>query len=186
MSTHSVFNRKNSLRALCLTGLVCGLGFNPPAVAAGDSYFEGFAGLCEFMPLETPSKTKGGITISYGPVFVYRIETDHELVNGYETLISNTKENKAGKQFYFGTATLEPEIAEDSTLAGKFYFPTDANPIRGNYFGTDELEGVVVQYELVPVSADFDFSAWPDFCYGSYPPFFGYLMSGRVHNYETP
>jgi len=184
MSMYSAFNRKNSLRALCLTGLVCGLGFNPPTMAAGESYFEGVAGLCSFNPSGMTEETKGGITFSYGLEMGYRIETDHELVNGWETLISNTRANKAGKEFYFGTATLETEIAPGSTLAGKFNFPSDANPVRGNYFGTGELEGVVVQYELVPA----DLSDLSDFCGAGFPPIFGagYLMSGRVHNYETP
>jgi hypothetical protein len=97
---------------------------------------------------------KGGISFSYGLEMGYRIETDHELVKGWETLISNSR------------------------------FPSDVNPIRGNYLGTGELEGVVVQYELVPT----DLSDLSGFCGVGVSLIFGAgcQMSGRVHNYETP
>jgi hypothetical protein len=166
-----------TLLFVCSTGLA-----KDKNVPHGQLHFEGFAGLCFFNPMGVTTATKGGISFEYGYEFGYLIETDHELVNGWEILISNTRTNKAGKAFFFGTATLEPDITPGSTLAGKFYFPSDANPIRGNYFGTGELEGVVVQYELVPT----DLSDLSNFCGEGFPPIFGYLMSGKVHNYETP
>ena len=169
--------------------LVCSAGqAKDKNVPNGESYFEGFAGLCVFNPTGVTTDTKGGISFEYGLEMGYRIETDHELVNGWETLISNTRTNKAGKAFYFGTATLEPDIAPGSTLAGKFYFPSDADPVRGNYFGTLDLEGVVVQYELTTDYDPYELVGFDisNFCGEGMPPSFGYLMSGKVHNYETP
>ena len=158
------------------------LGSHCPPVHASASTFQGVAGLCLFDPTGVTEETKGGITFSYGLVMGYRIETDHELINGWETLISNTRANKGGNVFYFGNATLEPTVAPGSTLEGKFFFASDANPIKGNYFGTGDLERVVVHYELVPT----DLSALTDFCGEGMPPMFGYLMSGTVKNYKTP
>jgi hypothetical protein len=140
------------------------------------------AGLCA--PPSGPTGgpvTKGGITFLYGYEFLYRIETDHELINGWETLISNTRLNPGGQEFYFGTATLEPDTAPGSTLEGKFFFPSDANPIKGNYFGSGDLARVVVHYELIPDPAIS--GAYSTLC-GGYPPLFGYWMSGSVENYK--
>jgi hypothetical protein len=166
---------------LSVTALFLGLsGYCPPA-SARDFTFQGVAGLCLFNPTGVTRDTKGGIDFEYGYEFYYRIETDHPLINGWETLISNTRLNPGGQAFYFGTATLEPDIAPGSTLAGKFFFPADANPIKGNYFGTGDLARVVVQYELFPdelIPRDYSY-----LCDGK-PPLFGYWMYGSVRNYK--
>jgi hypothetical protein len=166
---------------LAAAALALLLGSYCPPAHARASTFQGVAGLCLFDPTGVTEETKGGITFSYGLRMGYRIETDHELINGWEILISNTRTNKGGNAFYFGNSTLEPTIAPGSTLEGKFFFASDANPIKGNYFGTGDLERVVVHYELVPA----DLSALVDFCDGM-PPMFGYLMSGTVKNYRAP
>lgn len=169
------------LAGLTVTTLVIGLcAFCPPAQAR-DFTFQGVAGLCGFNPTGVTQETMGGITFEYGYEFYYRIETDHPLIKGWETLISNTRLNPGEKAFYFGTATLDPDIAPGSTLAGKFYFPADANPIKGNYFGTGDLARVVVQYELFPDPTIA--TAYPVLCGGS-APLFGYWMYGSVRNYK--
>jgi len=145
------------------------------------STFEGVAGLCTFDPTGVETGQKGAISFEYGYKFYYRIQTNHELINGWETLISNTRLNPDGQAFYFGTASLEPESTPGSALEGKFFFPADANPIKGSYFGTGELSNVVVHYELFadPTIA----AAYPQLCNGA-APLFGYWMYGTVQNYR--
>lgn len=146
---------------------------------ASDASFHGIAGLCAVDESGVTQEEKDGTTFSYGLVMRFRIETDHDLVTGWETLISNTRADPGGKTFYFGTATLAPDSAPGSTLAGKFCFRSDANPIEGDYVGTGDLENVVVHYELVPA----DLSALADFCAPGKAPMSGYRMSGTVENY---
>lgn len=152
-----------------------------PPVYARESTFQGVAGLCAVDPSGVTQETKGGIHFEYGLRFYYRIETDHPLINGWETLISNARSNPGDQAFYFGTATLEPDSAPGSTLEGKFFFASDANPIKGNYFGTEDLARVVVHYELFadPTIGN----AYPDLCDGG-PVLFGYWMFGSVKNYK--
>ena len=168
-----------ALLSIVALALLAGAGSTP--VYARDYTFKGVAGLCALDRTGVTQETKGGITFEYGLKFYYRIETDHPLINGWETLISNTRRNPAEQEFYFGNATLEPDIARGSTLEGKFFFPADANPIKGNYFGTGDLEKVVVHYELFPDPTVA--STYATLCDGS-PPLFGYLMYGSVKNYE--
>jgi hypothetical protein len=173
----------NALRTVFLSGITLAIlaSAGSPPVYARDWTFQGVAGLCALDPTGVTREEKGGITFEYGLEFYYRIETDHPLINGWETLISNTRLNPGGKAFYFGTATLAPDIAPGSTLEGKFFFPADANPIKGNYFGTGDLERVVVHYELFPDPTIA--GTYTMLCDGE-PPVFGYLMYGSVKNYD--
>lgn len=170
-----------TLATIAATAAVVALGAHCSTAHAGASTFEGVAGLCMFDPTGVETGQKGAISFEYGYKFYYRIETNHELINGWETLISNTRLNPDGQAFYFGTASLEPDSAPGSALEGKFFFPADANPIKGSYFGTGELSGVVVHYELFPDPAIA--AAYPQLCGGA-APLFGYRMYGSVHNYR--
>jgi len=163
------------------TTAIVALGACCSTAHARASTFEGVAGLCAIDPTGVETGQKGAISFEYGLKFFYRIETDHELINGWETLISNTRLNPGEQAFYFGTASLEPDSTPGSALEGKFFFPADANPIKGSYFGTGELSDVVVHYELFPdptIAA-----AYPQLCGGT-APLFGYRMYGSVHNYR--
>ena len=163
------------------TAAAIALGAYCPASHARPSTFQGVAALCTFDPTGVETRQEGATSFEYGYKFFYRIETDHELINGWETLISNTRSNPDGQAFHFGTASLEPDSTPGSTLEGKFFFPADANPIKGSYFGTGKLSRVVVHYELFPdptVAAEY-----PQLCRGA-APLFGYRMYGSVENYE--
>ncbi len=157
------------------------LGAHCPAAHARTSTFQGVAGLCTVDQTGVRTEQEGGVAVEYGARFRYRIETDHQLVNGWETLISNTRRDPGGQVFYFVTASLQPDDTPGSTLEGEFSFPAGANPIKGSYVGTRALSSVVVHYELVPDPGIAD--AHPELC-GKDAPLFGYRMYGSVENYD--
>ncbi len=165
-----------AMTALFLLAASCAL---TAQAADPNTPYQGIAALCAVDPSGVTSETKGGVTDSFGLMMYFRIETDHPLVNGMEELESNSRLNAQENGFYWGYGTVYPDITPGSTLEGKFLFSTNKTPIKGAYYGTGDLEGVTMTYELLPTALPPE----DPICGGS-PVFGGYLISGDVRHYE--
>jgi len=149
------------------TALVLGGGIGQVATA-GD-WYEGTATVCAVDPSDVTTETKrNGFTYTSGLVIYYRIETDNELMNGFESLTSYSKlkttPNGKVKGLYWGETVMTPDqVSGVGTLEETFSFKAeDADEISGTLHGTGDFEGVAVEYALT-----FDPAA--TFC-SFYPP----------------
>jgi hypothetical protein len=118
--------------------------------------FEGVASLCAIDPTTEETVTRGnGVVVDKQAVQLYRVETNPSMISGWEVLTSQFKTAKNGKQFYMGTATLTPDGYEEAgTLKENFNILQDGSLPAGTYTGTGELEGLTVEYQLIPYSGD--------------------------------
>jgi hypothetical protein len=134
------------------TVLVLMAGMPQLATASDPQLFDGIASLCAVDPTTEETVTKGnGVLVEKQAVQLYRIETDSDLVMGWEVLISQFKTAKNGKVFYMGTATLTPDgYGGKDTLKENFNLLQDGSFPAGTYKGTGSLKGVTVEYQLVP------------------------------------
>lgn len=147
-----------------------------PAVA-GEVPYQGIAALCA---VEPPGMTdqRGEITYTFAMAMNFRIETDHELINGTERLESNSRLDATSEGYYWGYGTVVPDIG-GGTLEGEFFFwSRDMSSITGTYYGTGDLAGVIMTYQLTPTEPP----QGDQLCDGS-PAIGGYLISGTVANY---
>jgi len=147
-----------------------------PAVAVAVPY-QGIAALCA---VEPPGMTDqlGEITHTIAMAMTFRIETDHELINGTERLESNSRLDATGEGYYWGYGTVVPDSG-GGTLEGEFFFwSRELGSITGTYYGTGDLAGVIMTYQLTPTEPP----QGTRLCDGS-PAMGGYLISGTVENY---
>ena len=138
--------------------------------------YQGIAALCA---VEPPGMTDryGDITSTLSMMMTFRIETDHELINGTERLKSNSRLDKTGEGYYWGYGTVVPDVG-GGTLEGEFFFwSRDIESITGTYYGTGELAGVIMTYRLTPTEPP----QGDQLCNGA-PAIGGYLISGTVDN----
>ena len=140
------------LTTLSATALLLMAGMSQMAKASEPQPFEGVASLCAIDPTTAGTTTKGkGVVVENQPVQLYRVETDSDLVTGWEVLTSKFKTTKSGKVYYMGTATLTPDgYAGKNTLKENFNLLQDGSLPSGTYTGTGDLKGVTVDYQLVP------------------------------------
>jgi hypothetical protein len=147
-----------------------------PAVA-GDVPYQGIAALCAVAPPGVTDKYDE-ITYTIAMAMTFRIETDHELINGTERLESNSRLDATGEGYYWGYGAVIPDNG-GGTLEGEFFFWSwDMKSITGTYYGTGDLAGVIMTYHLTPTELPQD----DRLCDGS-PAMGGYLISGTVENY---
>lgn len=152
------------------------MAIGPPAVA-GEVPYQGIAALCA---VEPPGMTdqQGEITHTFAMAMTFRIETNHELINGTERLESNSRLDAAGEGYYWGYGTIVPDHG-GGTLEGEFFFwSREMGSITGTYYGTGDLAGVIMTYQLTPTEPP----QGDRLCDGS-PAMGGYLISGAVENY---
>jgi hypothetical protein len=155
------------------------LGMTGAQAEAEPAEFHGIAVLCEVDDSGVIREEKDrNVVVSTGLLMRFRIETDHELINGWETLISNSRLDRDGVGYYWGYGKIVPDIAARSALEGEFRFASeDVSHVRGSYLGTGDLEGVVMNYELTPAEP-----ATGDAICGGTPSLGGYTMSGTVED----
>ena len=147
--THKRYYVLTTLSAMVL--LLMG-GMSQVATAADPQPYEGIASLCAIDPTTVDTVTKGnGVVIDTQAVQLYRVETDSDLVMGWEVLTSKFKTTKSGKVYYMGTATLTPDgYGGKDTLKDNFNLLQDGSLPVGTWEGTGDLQGVTVDYQLVP------------------------------------
>ena len=126
------------------------------SVGASEPYI-GTATLCAIDMTGVTQETKGkkGITYTYNQVLLFRIDTDNDLMRGWEVLTSNTKAaTQSSGGYNWGEAVLTPDdYSGTGTLVDNFKFPVaQAGSISGTYYGTGVLEGVVAEYALTPAA----------------------------------
>ena len=141
---------------LSVAALLLMAGMSQSATALEPQLFEGIASLCAVDPTTEETVTRGnGVVVDKQAVQLYRIETDSDLVKGWEVLTSQFKTTKSGKVFYMGTVTLTPDGFEGAgTLKENFNLLQDGSLPAGTYTGTRDLEGVTVEYQLIPYTGD--------------------------------
>jgi len=186
---------KSICAALLSTALILAIGMLQ-TVGASEPYI-GTATLCAVDMTGVTQETKGnkGTTYTYNQVFLFRIDTDNDLIQGWEVLTSNTKAaSQSSGGYNWGEAVLTPDMfAGTGTLVDNFKFPVaQADSISGTYNGTGALEGVTAEYALTPAAPG---SLPIDACEGMpwvcdpYDPYTcdpgtaggaGYFMSGQV------
>jgi hypothetical protein len=152
------------------------VAISSPAAAVEVPY-RGIAALCA---VEPPHRTDqlGEITLTIAMAMTFRIETDHELINGTERLESNSRLDATGEGYYWGYGTVVPDSG-GGTLEGEFFFwSREMGSITGTYYGTGDLAGVIMTYQLTPTEPP----QGNRLCDGS-PAMGGYLISGTVENY---
>ena len=162
--------------AVAAVALGLAVAISSPAFAGGVPY-QGIAALCA---VEQPGMTDqlGEITHTFAMTMIFRIETDHELINGTERLESNSRLDATGDGYYWGYGTVVPDNG-GGTLEGEFFFwSREMESITGTYYGTGNLAGVIMTYQLTPAAPP----PGDQLCGGS-PALAGYLISGTVENY---
>jgi hypothetical protein len=181
--------------ALSSTAMLLAMGMSQ-TVGASEPYV-GTATLCAVDMTGGTQETKGnkGITYTYNLVFLFRIDTDDDLIQGWEVLTSNTKAaSQSSGGYNWGEAVLTPDsYAGTGTLVDNFKFPVaQADSISGTYDGTGALEGVVAEYALTPAAPGSlpldacEDMPWDCIPYDPYtcdpvpPGAAGYFMSGQV------
>ncbi len=190
---------KSIFPALSATAFLLLAGVTQFATASDPVPYEGIASLCAVDPTNEGIVTKGnGLVINQLAVQLYRIETNSELVNGWEVLDFKIKLTNSGKAFTMGTALLTPDDYEGAgTLKDNFNFvQEDPALISSAYKGTGDLEGVTVEYQLTPyvgdpaVLAQMCAEAHPycesgeNFCVPTAGQF-GWSMSGVIYDHGT-
>jgi len=140
--------------AVAAAVLVCMAGVMPPVAALESGPYSGSATLCamDMTGVTVESKGNAGTTYTYNQLFLFRIDTDNDLMHGWEVLTANTKATQGGGGYNWGEALLTPDgYAGTGTLVDNFKFPLQrADSVRGMYEGTGMLEGVTVDYALTP------------------------------------
>lgn len=149
MKTLTRFNR-SFISTVSAAALVVGGGFWQIATA-GDM-FSGTSTICAFTPAPGDPEIKpNGFVYTSGFLMYWRVETDHELMNGPVTVTSHSKlktlPNDKVKGWYWGESIMVPDLATNGTLEETFMFrPKDASERPGTFYGTGEFEGVTVEY----------------------------------------
>jgi len=177
------------------TALLLMVGMPQLATASDPQLFDGIASLCAIDPTTEETITKGnGVLVEKQAVQLYRIETDSDLLNGWEVLTSQFKTAKSGNVFYMGTATLTPDGYEGKdALKENFNLLQDGSLPSGTYTGTGDLKGVTVDYQLIPYTGDPSVlvsmcSMSPPYCEDSEnyciptAGMFGWSMSGVIND----
>lgn len=180
---------------LSATALLLVACMSQMATASDPQPIEGIASLCAIDPTTTETLTKGnGVLIETQAVQLYRIETDNDLVKGWEVLTSKFKTTKSGKVYYMGTATLTPDGYEGkNTLKENFNLLQDGSLPAGTYTGTGNLKGVTVEYQLTPYYPGGDPAVLVGMCATSHPYCetgtcvptageWGWIMSGVIYD----
>jgi len=187
--------RKFVLTTLSATALMLTAGMSQLATASDPQPFEGIASLCAIDPTTAATVTKGnGVVVDEQAVQLYRVETDSDLVMGWEVLTSKFKTTKSGKVYYMGTATLTPDgYGGKDTLKENFNLLQDGSLPSGTYTGTGDLKGVTVDYQLIPYLPGGDPAVLAQM-YAEAPPYcetgvcvptageWGWSMSGVVYD----
>lgn len=152
---------RNSVVSAALVMLMAGAG--QVSIAADPQPYVGVAALCAIDPTTAADEFLGnGVIIDNWETQFYRIESNSELLNGWEALSAKYKITKSGNVFSWGTAYLRVDgyDGKNDALKDNFNFLVQAGPpaISGTYEGTGDLEGVTVTYHLTP----YPISAYPD------------------------
>lgn len=156
---------------LSATALLLMTGMSQLATAADPQPFEGIASLCAIDPTTVETVTRGnGVVVEVNPVELYRIETDSELVNGWEVTTAMYKTTKSGKVYYMGTAILTPDgYSGKDTLKDKFNLLQDGSLPSSTWEGTGDLKGVTVDYQLIPYLPGGDPAVLEQMCAEAHP-----------------
>ncbi len=186
------------------TALMIVIGGTAQLSVAGEPQpYVGVAALCAVDPTTAGDEFLGnGIIIDNWETQFYRIESNSELLKGWEALSAKYKVTKSGNVFSWGTAYLRVDgyDLKNDALKDNFNFLVQAGPpaISGTYEGTGELEGVKVTYHLTP----YPISIYPDpdlmeMCAESVPycddaecdyspmGFWGWSMTGVIYDNRT-
>lgn len=156
--------------------------------------YVGTATLCavDMTGFSQDPRGRNGVIYTYNQVLVFRINTTHPMIRGWEVLTSNNKApSQSAGGYYWGEAVLAPDSYE-GTLVDQFKFPVaQADGISGTYHGAGDLAGVVAEYVLTPAGVgELPFDACTvDMPYECEAPgctllpsgIAGYLMSGQVN-----
>lgn len=165
LATPSAFARANNGKGL-------GSVMQQPRTGGTGEMFSGTATTCAIVPAETETRPNG-FTYGSGYVMHVRVATDQPLMNGPVTVTSywkvKTKPSGGVTGWYWGESFLVPElVSEQGILEETFRFKAqDAGEISGTFYGTDELEGVVVEF-----AETFDPAVPQTYC-TEYPPCVG-------------
>ena len=142
---------KSVLSALVITSL--SFLFTSQNANADPVPYEGSATLCFIggTPPTVDQKGKGGVSYVSDVVSVYYIQTNHDLVNGWEVLTSGMKATK--KVYWLSwTGVLIPTAyvgTPGTTLSETAEIKTkDLSTLSGTWQGTGALEGTSVDYVL--------------------------------------
>jgi hypothetical protein len=156
---------------LSVTALLLMIGMSPLATASDPQPFEGLASLCAIDRTTEDLITRGnGVVVEVNPVELYRIETDSDLVTGWEVTAAMYKTTKSEKVFYMGTATLTPDGYDGKdTLKDNFNLLQDGSLPAGTWEGTGDLKGVTVDYQLIPYLPDGDPAVLEQMCAEAHP-----------------
>ncbi len=129
----------------------------PPRSIAESVGYEGTATLCFIsanppeIKFKDPDPENPTVTLVYGVVSLYLVETDHPLVNGWEVLNLDWKITPKWT-FLTGVRVFTPDdyLGMESFLTEDMKIKTkDLSTFPGVWLGTGELEGISVDYELV-------------------------------------